>query len=96
MNCPKCNAANNPDARFCGSCGYDLQAAPQQNINEEVEEILEVDETSVEQPVMEQPQPVEQINSPIVMQEQVPAEQQPVEQQEQPAPEPAPVEELLD
>ena len=49
-----------------------------------------------QQPVMEQPQPVEQINSPIVMQEQVPAEQQPVEQQEQPAPEPAPVEELLD
>lgn len=59
MNCPKCNAVINPDARFCGSCGYDLQTAPQQNINnEETEEILEVDEPAsngVEQPVMQEP-----------------------------------------
>jgi uncharacterized protein (TIGR00266 family) len=25
MNCPKCNAALMPDARFCGSCGLTLQ-----------------------------------------------------------------------
>lgn len=31
MNCPKCNAALLPDARFCGSCGLTLQA-PQQNV----------------------------------------------------------------
>ena len=41
MNCPKCNAVNNQDAKFCGSCGYNLQSAPQSNQNNEVEEILE-------------------------------------------------------
>lgn len=25
MNCPKCNAALLPDARFCGSCGFTIQ-----------------------------------------------------------------------
>jgi uncharacterized protein (TIGR00266 family) len=28
MNCPKCNAQLMPNAKFCGSCGYTLQAAP--------------------------------------------------------------------
>lgn len=28
MNCPKCNAMLLPDAKFCGSCGFTLQAAP--------------------------------------------------------------------
>jgi uncharacterized protein (TIGR00266 family) len=28
MNCPRCNAALLPDARFCGSCGFTIQAQP--------------------------------------------------------------------
>lgn len=28
MNCPKCNAALLPDAKFCGSCGLTIQQAP--------------------------------------------------------------------
>jgi uncharacterized protein (TIGR00266 family) len=28
MNCPKCNSALLPDAKFCGSCGLTLQQAP--------------------------------------------------------------------
>lgn len=30
MNCPKCTMPLLPDARFCGSCGFTLQAPPQQ------------------------------------------------------------------
>ena len=72
MNCPKCNAANAPDARFCGSCGYDLsQAAP---VNTETEEILEVEE-----PVMQTPQTEEQ---PVMMSE-TPVMEQPVPQEQQ-------------
>ena len=29
MNCPSCNAPLMPNARFCGSCGFTLQNAPQ-------------------------------------------------------------------
>lgn len=29
MNCPKCTMPLMPDARFCGSCGFTIQAAPQ-------------------------------------------------------------------
>ena len=36
MNCPKCNAANNPDARFCGSCGFDMSSV-QTNLNNQPE-----------------------------------------------------------
>ncbi len=28
MNCPKCNAALLPDAKFCGACGLTMQAQP--------------------------------------------------------------------
>lgn len=30
MNCPKCNAQLLPNAKFCGSCGFTLQAQPPQ------------------------------------------------------------------
>ena len=61
MNCPKCNAANNPDARFCGSCGFDMSSAQQQNLNNQPEEVLDeqptmepINQPVVDQPVMEQ------------------------------------------
>lgn len=82
MNCPKCNAANNPDARFCGSCGCDLQAAAQANTKNEAEEILEVEEpimTSNVQP--EQPAPV--MEQPVMSQ---PVVEQPVMTQYQQMP----------
>ena len=31
MNCPKCTAPLLPDARFCGSCGFTIQATGQAN-----------------------------------------------------------------
>ena len=57
MNCPKCNAANAQDARFCGSCGYDLSQAAA--VDTEQEEVLEVEEP-VMQPVQDTPQMMEQ------------------------------------
>ena len=61
MNCPKCNAANNPDARFCGSCGFDMSSVQQQNLNNQPEEVLDeqptmepINQPVVDQPVMEQ------------------------------------------
>ena len=55
MNCPKCGAANNADARFCGSCGYDLSTQTQQtNQTEEVLDVVEQQPTIVEQPVASQ------------------------------------------
>lgn len=55
MNCPKCNAANNPDAKFCGSCGFDMSSA-QTNLNNQPEEVLDEQPTiqPMNQPVMEQ------------------------------------------
>lgn len=67
MNCPKCNAANNPDARFCGSCGFDMSSA-QTNLNNQPEEVLDEQPTiqPMNQPVMEQqPAMTQQVESQV-------------------------------
>lgn len=86
MNCPKCNAANAPEARFCGSCGYDLSQAA--NVDTEVEEVLDVEEpvmeqpVAPEQPVMETPVQQEQpvMNEQPIMNNTAPAAMQSMEQ----------------
>lgn len=74
MNCPKCNAANNPDARFCGSCGFDMSSA-QTNLNNQPEEVLDEQPTiqPMNQPVMEQqPAMNQQVESQVLQAPQEP------------------------
>ena len=40
MNCPKCNALNEGDAKFCRNCGADLTAASGQGSNKDLMYVL--------------------------------------------------------
>ena len=35
MNCPNCNASLMPNAKFCGSCGFQMQSQPSQAANQQ-------------------------------------------------------------
>lgn len=71
MNCPKCNAANNSDARFCGSCGYDLSAVQPETESNQAEEVLEVEEPVMTENVPQQPV-MESTEQPMMMQPEQP------------------------
>lgn len=56
MNCPKCNAPLMPNAKFCGSCGFTLNSAPQQQTPQNYQQPQQPPQQNYQQPNYQQQQ----------------------------------------